>query len=271
MKYQSKSTISYMLRNFWRLAPWTLAASVLAGLFMTDQPIMAFIRNYADGAVTADTFFDQLVRAVTVLRFGGYWWCALLTVLLLVLVESLLIVKVSRHMRVGEMLRFPLKGALSVLPTALLFALGITVVCEALNLAVVGIAYLVRSASLIAAMVVSAVLLFAVRALTVFGAAALLLSFPIMFEENYRFSAALSYSVRLALDKPGFLIFLSLIYPTIQLALTALCAWANLPALTVVLYSVLYFFFTLYAPCAAFKIYYDSVGCVRRDITHSIF
>lgn len=271
MRYQSKSTISYMARNFWRLVPWTIAAAILSGYFLSDQPVMDFIRSYASGKITQQNILQNLVNAATVLRFGEFWWCALLTVLLLVFAESMLIVKVSRHMRVGEMQRFPIKGVISVLPTALLFTLGVVVFLELLNLAVVGIAYLVRAAGLISTVVVSAVLLFAVKVLTVFISSALLLAFPIMFEENYRFGSALSYSVRLAFDKRGFLIAVSFIYPLVQLALTALCAWVNIRALTVALYSLLYLFFSLYAPCVTFKIYYDSVGGVRRDIGRVMF
>ena len=271
MRYQSKSTISYILRNFWRLAPWTVAVSVLSGFFITDQPLINFVRNYAAGNVNSGNFVEGLVNAATVLRFGKYWWCVILTVLLFAFIESILIVKVARHMRVGEMSRFPLKGAIAVLPTALLFTLGVTVFYELLNMAVVGIAYLMRSANVIASTVVSAVLMFAVRAITVFFASALLLSFPIMFEENYRFGSALSYSVRLALDKRWFFIAVSLIYPLAQLALVALCAWVNITAVTVTLYSLFVLFFSLYAPCVAFKIYYDSVGGTRRDVTHTIF
>lgn len=271
MRYQSKSTISYIMRNFWRLVPWTIAPAILAGYFMSDQPVMDFIRNYAAGKVNQQNVLQNLINAATVLRFGKFWWCALLTVLLLIFAESLLLVKISRHMRTGEMKRFPLKGTISVLPTALLYTLGVTVFLELLNLAVVGIAYLMHAAGLIATMVVSAVLLFAVKVITVFVASALLLAFPIMFEENYRFTSALSYSVRLAFEKRGFIIAISFIYPLVQLALTALCAWANIRSLTVALYSLLYLFFSVYAPCVTFKIYYDSVGGERRDIVRVIF
>lgn len=271
MRYQSKSTISYMMRNFWRLVPWTIVAAALAGYFMSDQPTIEFVRNLAAGQITQENFLQNLVNAATILRFGKYWWCTLLTVLWLIFVESMLMVKVSHHMRVGEMQRFPIKGAISVLPTALLYTLGVTVFLELLNLAVVGIVYLMRAAGVIALSVVSAVLLFAVKVLTVFVASTLLLAFPIMSEENYRFTSALSYSVRLAREKRGFIIAVSFIYPLIQLALTALCAWVNLRVLTVVLYSLMYLVFTTYAPCVTFKIYYDSVGGERRDISRKIF
>jgi len=260
-----------MLRNFWRLVPWTIVAAALAGYFMSDQPSIEFIRNYAAGQITQENFLQNLVNAATVLRFGKYWWCVLLTVFWFIFVESMLMVKVSHHMRVGEMQRFPFKNAVSVVPTALLFVLGVTVFLELLNLAVVGIAFLMRGAGLIATTVVSAALLFAVKVLTVFVASTLLLAFPIMFEENYRFTSALSYSVRLAREKRGFIIAVSCIYPLIQLALTALCAWVNLRVLTVVLYALLYMFFSMYAPCVSFKIYYDSVGGERRDIGRKIF
>ncbi|MCM1290286.1 MAG: hypothetical protein NC132_04555 [Corallococcus sp.] len=271
MRYQSKSTISYVMRNFWRLMPWTFAVAVLSGFFLTDQPVIDFVHGYAAGEITLQNFLQNLANAVTVLRFGKYWWCALITVLLFVFAECVLLVKVARHMRIGEMQRFPLRSAVSVLPRALLFTLGVALFLELLNLAVVGIAYLIRPAGLIASTVICAILLFAVKAITVFGASALLLAFPIMFEENYRFTSALSYSVRLALDKRNFLIAVSLIYPLLQLALTALCAWVDLRALTVALYSLFFFAFSLYAPCVAFKIYYDSVGGVRRDIVRVMF
>lgn len=271
MRYQSKSTISYLIRNFWRLVPWTVAAAVLSGFFLSDRPVIDFIHAYADGAITGSNLIERLMRAVTVLRFGRYWWCTLLTLLLLVFCESILIVKVARHMRVGEMLPFPIKGAVSVLPMALALTLGVTVFYELASMAVVGVAALIRSASVIATVIVSAVLLFAVRALTVFFASALLLSFPIMFEENYRFGSALSYSVRMALHKRKFLIVITLVYPLTQLAIAALCAWVNVQALTVTLYALFVLFFSTYAPCVAFTMYYDSVGGVRRDVTHTIF
>ena len=260
-----------MMRNFWRLAPWVVAVAILSAFFISDQPLITFVRNYATGEIGEGNFLQNLTAAVTVLRFDKYWWCVIITALLFAFAESVLIVKVSRHMRVGEMLPFPFKGAISVLPMALLFTLGVTVFYELLNMAVVGIAYLLNKVSAIATAVVSAVLLFAIRVTTVYIAAALLLSFPIMFEENYRFTSALSYSVRLASDKRKFLLTVSFVFPMVQLALIALCAWVNLRPLTITLYAVFIFIFGLYAPCVAFKIYYDSVGGVRRDITHSIF
>ncbi len=271
MRYQSKSAISYIFRNFWHIAPISLGVAVLLGFCMNDNAILLFAHRYADGLVAPDNILSQMLSAITVLRFGKFWWLVIISLLLFVFVESMLLVKVSHHMRTGAMLHFPIKRTFSVFPTVLLFLLGVLAFEECLRLCVVGVAYLLRSTGLIAVTVVSAVLLFAVEVFAVFCVGALVFAFPIMFVENYSFNSALSYSVRLMSEKRRKLLLFSFAYPLVRIALTAICGLIGINIVTVVLYSVFYLFCIIYVPALSFRMYYSSVGGERRDISRVIF
>lgn len=271
MRYQRKSAIAYLFRNFWRLAPISLIAALMLGFSFNSTPEISFVTGYLQGTVHSDNILTEVLNYVSVLRFGKYWWCALIALLLFVMTESMLSVKISGHMRVGEMEILPLKKSLAVFPTMLLFVVCLAVFIELLRLMVAGVAFLLRATGEIGVIVTSVVLLFLVRVVTMWLVGALLFAFPIMFLENYGFNQALSYSVRLMSEKRKLLFLVAFLFPLSQAALTVICGFIGIFWVTVVLFGVFYLFCIIFLPCLAFKLYYDTVGGERRDITRKIF
>lgn len=271
MRYQSKSSVAYLFRNFFHLAPLALLPAVALGLFMNTNGEILFVKEFLTGTITQDNVVDSLLNAISIIRFNHLWWGAVLAILLLVFAESILFVKVERHMRVGEIPMFPLKRACEVFPTMALFVLCVWLSLEVLNLIVVGVAFLIHYANTMLVVIVSFALLYLTRILAALAVGALLLAFPIMFLENYSFNNALSYSVRLMNENRKYLWLFAAGYPLMRLALMTICYFIDSYAVTVVIFSVLYLFAMLFIPCLTFKLYYDSVGGERRDVIVKIF
>ncbi|MGN1066208.1 MAG: hypothetical protein ACI4QH_00200, partial [Candidatus Fimimonas sp.] len=85
--------------------------------------------------------------------------------------------------------------------------------------------------------------------------------------ENYGFANALSYSVRLMSEKRKYLWMFATIYPSLRLALSVVCYFVDSYPFTVTIFSVFYLIMALLLPCITFKLYYDTVGGERRDIS----
>lgn len=271
MKYQNKSSISYMFRNFLRLAPWGALAAITLGLFFNTDAEMSFVRCAIDGTLTSENILQELMNAVSVMRFGRYWWGAIAALLLLAFTESMYLVKVERHMRVGEMPVFPLKRAFGAFPTVALFVLCVTVCVEALNLITVGVAFLIKNAGVSVIAAISLTLLYLTRVLATTAVSAMLFAFPIMFLENYSLNNALAYSVRLMSEKRAYMRLFALIYPLARLALSIVCYFVGNDMFTVTVFSVFYLLAIILVPCLTFKLYYDTVGGDRRDIRLKMF
>ena len=271
VKYQSKTAIAYMFRNFWRLAPISLVAAVLLGYFCNTNAEIAFVNGYLNGTVNSENILTSVLYTVSVLRFGKYWWGALIAFVVFAFTESVLSVKVSNHMRTGEMLSFPLKRSFSVFPTMLLFVFCIVLIEELMNLIVGGIIFLIRALGEVTMVALTLVLAFFVRVLALYLVGTLIYAFPIMFLEQYSFNQALSYSVRISGDKRKTLRLVSVFYPLAKLVFTVCAALIDVPAVTVALFSLFYLFSLLLLPSVAFAFYYDSVGGERQDIGNKIF
>lgn len=255
-----------MFRNFWHLAPIGLLAALLLGFFCNNTVEIDFVKGVLNGTVNGENLLPEVLHTVSVLRFGKLWWGVILAVVVFVLTESMLTIKVARHMRTGEMLAFPVKRALSAFPTMLLFVLGVGMLLECLNLVIAGIAFLLRAAGTLTVVIVTLCLVYVVRILAMSLVGTLLFAFPIMFMENYSFNLALSYSVRLVSERRGFLWAMALVYPLCRLALTALCGVIGIDYVTYALFALFYLFCIVFVPCVTFKLYYDTVGGERRDI-----
>lgn len=267
MKYQSKSATKYLLRNFWHLAPIGLLAAVLLGLFCNTNAEILLVKQLVDGTVNSENVLQKVLHSISVLRFGKYWWGFALAMLVLVLTESVFMVKVERHMRVGEIRGLSLKRSLNAFPTVAIFVLAIVAVMEMGNLIAVGVALLIRYASATVIVVVSLGLTYFVRVVIALLIGALLFAFPIMALENYGFANALSYSVRLMSEKRKYLWMFATIYPSLRLALSVVCYFVDSYPFTATIFSVFYLIMTLLLPCITFKLYYDTVGGERRDIS----
>ena len=85
-----------------------------------------------------------------------------------------------------------------------------------------------------------------------------------MFVEHYALNQAMSYSVRLMSEKRRFLWTIATVYPLCEAALTALCGFIGVQAVTITLFSVMYLFCMLLIPAVTFRIYFECVGGERR-------
>lgn len=260
-----------MFRNFWHLAPIGLVAAVMFGLFCNTNAEILLLQQLAGGAITSENVLNEILNAVSIMRFGKYWWCFVLTLFVFAFTESMFMVKVERHMRVGEMNRFPLKRTLNAFPTVALFVAAIVVLMELLNLVIVGVAYLSRFANPMAITVVSIIWVYLVRMITALLVGTLLLAFPIMFLENYSFTNALSYSVRLMSEKRKYLWLFATLYPVMRFVLSLVCYFVDAYAFTATMFSLFYLMIALFLPCITFKMYYDTVGGERRDLLSTMF
>ena len=274
MRFQSKSSVAYMFRNFGQLYFVTLPVALLLAFccnsrLETDVFVMLFT-----GQITADNFFTAFSQSFTVLRFvQQYWWMSLLALLALVLLAiamSLLVVKLDRHMRVGEMVALPLKRAFGLFPLMLLFLAGCFAVHEVFMLMIVGVVYMMRYLPSATAIVsIGLGLTLVARAFFTYIFCLLIITFPLKYSESYRLNVAMSYSTRVMAAKRGKLILISAIFPFARYAVMALAYFIR--PLDVLLFAVVNFLLLTYVPCFAYEQYYADVGGERRDISQKIF
>ena len=270
VRFQSKSSITYMFRNFAQLFFVTLPVSVLLAFFYNARLETDLFVNLVGGRINAENFFNEFARCFTVLRFGRYWWVDCLAVILLAYTMCILVVKIDRHMRIGEMLTLPLKRAFGIFPIMLAYVVCWIVVSEVFMLIIVGVVYMLRFLPSAEAIVgIGFGLTLIVRAFLMYIFCLLVITFPLKYSENYRINVAMSYSARLMVKKRGLMLLLSLTYPLARYAVMVLAYFAR--PLDVIVYAVAIFFALTYIPCFAFKQYYDDVGGERRDVSQIMF
>ena len=272
MRYQSKSSISYMFRNFWKLIYVTLPISVLMAFFYNPTKEIQLFSTLVKGEILLDNVTSLLVEYVTVLRFGSYWWVVLIAIVSLAYAMSVMVVKVDRHMRVGQMPAFPLKRAFGIFPFMLLYVCCWIAVTEIFMLIIVGIAYMLNFVGNATAIVSVALgLTFVVRVFLTYMFGLLIISFPLKYSENYRFNIALSYSARTMASKKLKLLGIAFAFVFARIAVMAIAYLLTPYKLDVLAYAVGFTFCFTFVPCFAFKHYYDDVGGERRDVSRIMF
>ncbi len=271
MRYQHKSALAYIFRNFWQLAPFALVSAVLLGLFCNTQPETELILGVIDGTVNSDNVLTAVLEHVSVARFGTRWWGLLLALAVFAFTESLLTAKVYNHMRTGEMLTFPLRKTMSVFPSMFLFVFIMALVNEVAKLIVCGIVSVLGPLGAVAIVSIALSLVVIIKFVMLAIIGTLFYAFPITIYENYKFNLALSYSVRLSGNKRAVVSCVALFYPLVQVALAVACYFIHNSVVTVVLFSLFYLISILLVPCIAFTLYYESVGGERKDIGRKIF
>ena len=274
MRFQSKSSFIYLFRNFGQLFFVTLPVSVLLAFFCNPRFEANLFVSLVSGGIRAESFFNDFANSFTVLRFvNGHWWIApavLASIIVLAYTMCVMVVKIDRHMRVGEMLSLPLKRAFGIFPIMLLYIFGWIVVSEVFMLIIVGVVYMLRFLpSAEAVIAIGFGLALVVRAFLTYIFFLLIITFPLKYSENYRFNVAMSYSARLMVSKRGKLALFALVYPLGRCAIMALAYFAR--PVDVIVYAVAIFFALTFIPCFAFKQYYDDVGGERRDVSQKIF
>ena len=261
-----------MFRNFWQLVYVVLPVSVLLAFFYNPAGELSLLDALVNGDVTFANYLGLLTNYMTVLRLGKYWWVTLIAIILLVLTMCLMVVKISRHMRVGKMPSLPFKYAFGIFPQMLLYV----VVCIAVNelgmLIVVGVSFLIRFiGNALAIVSISLVFTFVVRVFLAYLFGLLVVTFPLKYSENYRFNIAMAYSARVMARKRGQLVGLSLLYAFARVAVLAIARLLEPFKLHVLAYAVALTLLLIFIPCFAFKKFYDDLGGERRDLIRKIF
>ena len=272
MRVQSKSTIAYMFRNFWRLVYVTLPVSVLIAFFCNPSQEIALFQLLFTGGVTVDNYVEVLMGGLTVLRLGKTWWVAILAVLALVYTMCLMVVKLDRHMRVGIMPALPFKQAFGIFPHMLMYVVGWVFASELFTLIIVGIAYLGRfigNATVIVSIALG--LIYVARVFLCYMFGLLLITFPLKYSDNYRFNIAMSYSARVMSTKRWQTVGLAVLYASARVVVMAVAYLLQPFMLDVLVYAVAVTLCLIFVPCLAFKKFYDDVGGERRDLAQIMF
>lgn len=272
MKYQSKSAYSYIMRNFGNLFYVALPVAVLMAFFANPTIEIDFLHKLLFGGVTMENVFPLFSGAYTVLRFRRFWWVNVIAFVLLAFTVAMLIVKISRHMRMGLMPALPFKRTFSLFPTVFLVMLCYFGISEILGLLPVGVTYVLRATNNAVLISVAGVCVdFVVRLLSVWVFMLLVLAFPLKYSENYHFNVGLSYSVRVMTKLPRPVWTITLVY-VFGRYLVMLCAYfARAVYLDVLIYALCYLFAIVYLPAFAYKVYHDAVGGERRDLNRTVF
>lgn len=272
MRFQRKSTIAYMFRNFWQLVYVTLPVSVLMAFFYNPSSEISLFVALVKGEVAMDNYLNLLTKTLTVLRFGKYWWVILCAIVLLALTMCLMVVKMDRHMRMGKMPALPFKRAFGVFPLMLAYIVACVAVTELSTLIVVGICYMVRFIGNATAIVSIALgLCFGMRVFLTYIFGLLIITFPLKYSESYRFNVALSYSARVMSTKRLQLVGLAFLYPTARIAVMSVAYLLEPFMLDVLVYAIMLTLCLMFIPSYAFKKFYDDVGGERRDLVQKIF
>lgn len=272
MKVQSKSTYSYILRNFWQLVYVALPVAVLMAFFANPTREIEFLHALFVGELTLDNVFVLFNNAYTVLRFGKLWWTDVITFFVLVLTVCMLIVKISRHMRVGVMPALPFKWAFGLFLPVFLILLAYFCISEIAMLLSVGIMYVIRAVNNATAIAsVGFAVAFVIRLIVVWLFMLLILALPLKHSENYSLNVGLSYSVRVMTKLPAQVLAATLTYCFGRYVVMLLGYFLRPYYLDVVLYALVYLFVILFLPVYAYRVYHDVVGGERRDVAEIIF
>lgn len=272
MKVRSKSASSYIMRNFGNLIYVALPIAVLLAFFANPTKEIEFLHTLIAGELTFANVFVLFNKAYTVLRFGEFWWVNIIAFLVLALTVSMLIVKISRHMRIGVMPALPFKKAFGIFTSTFVTLLCYFCVSEIAMLLSVGVMYIIRAVdNVIAISVVGVAIAVLVRTVIAWIFMLLILALPLKYSENYPLNVGLSYSVRVMTKLPRQVWCITLAYALGRYVIM-LCAYFLSPYyLDIVLYALCYLFIVLFLPAYAYKVYYDVVGGERRDLSDAVF
>lgn len=276
MRFQSKSSTAYMFRNFGNLFYVALPVAVLMAFFANPrQEVDLWYQLFSGQFTSFDVMFPVFTRSLTVMRFIKHWWTGVVGVailLLMALTISMLIVKINRHMHVGEMSALPFKRSFRLFPVTLLLIVCYFAVSEIVLLLSVGVMYILRGVENITVVaIVGLAINFVLKLLCAWIFMLLLLALPLKYSENYHLNIALSYSVRIMSKQNKAVWGATLVYAFGRYVAMGL-AYLLLPYdLDVLLYAIIDLFLVMFLPCLAYRLYHDVVGGERRDIAQIMF
>lgn len=266
MRYQSSSAISYFFRNFWHYVLQLLPVVLFMTFFANFGNQTSFLKDWLDGNLSAETYITNMMDKMSIVNQANNWLFEIGAFLLLVVTFSLITVKISRHMRVGDFVAFPVKSAIKVIPSMAIFCGCYAVACQLLQFVAFGILFLLRRFfAMDVVVVVGLVLLW----LAVVGIAYLwmlmLLAFPLSYSESYPFNVALSYSIREMSKHSWLCIGHAVGYAVAQVVVLVLDYL--LPPSKYFVHAIFFMFVIYYVPCLAFTIHHKTLGSERKDIS----
>jgi len=266
MRYQSSSAISYFFRNFWKYIYIVLPVAAFMAVFANYSSETTFLQNWIRGNLTEETYLQAMMQGMSLINQAETILFGAISFVLLAVAFSFLVVKVSRHMRVGGFSLFPLKSAMKVMPSMLLFCACFAVALQLLQFVTFGIVFaLGRFLPMNVVIPIGLVGLFGDIILVVYGWMLMLLAFPLSYSENYPFNVALSYSIREMQKHRGVCIGHAVAFAFVH-ALVVTLDWV-LPVASVVIHALFYTFVIYYVPCLAFTIHHKTLGTERKDIS----
>jgi hypothetical protein len=225
-----------------------------------------FLKAWIGGTLTNENYLQEMMHGMSLINQADTFLFGAISFVLLAVAFSLLAVKVSRHMRVGGFSLFPLKSAMKVMPSMLLFCACFAVALQLLQFVTFGIVFaLGQFLPMNVVIPIGLVGLFGDIILVVYFWMLMLLAFPLSYSENYPFNVALSYSIREMQKHRGVCIGHAVAYAFIH-ALVVTLDWV-LPVASVVIHALFYVFVIYYVPCLAFAIHHKTLGTERKDIS----
>lgn len=266
MRYQSPSAVSYFFRNFWHYIYLVLPVSVFMAVFANFSTETAFFHAWIDGTLTKETYLNEIMHGMSLVNQADTLLFGAISFVLLAVTFSLLVVKVSRHMRVGGFVMFPLKSATKVMPSMLLFCACFAVSYQLLQFVAFGIMFLLdKILPMNAVIIIGLVLLCLTIVVVVYIWMLMLLCFPLSYSENYPFNVALSYSIREMSKHTKTCIGHAVAFALVHVLIVFLDF--VFPAARYVIHALFFMFVIYYVPCLAFTIHHKTLGSERKDIS----
>ena len=256
MRYQNSSAIAYFFRNIWHYIYIVLPVSIFMAIFANFSNETAFLHAWFDGQLNEANYIESVMHGMALVSQPNAWWYGVISYLLLAVAFSLLVVKVSRHMRVGGFSVYPLKPAFKVMPSMLVFCACFAVALQLLQFIVFGIMYALSKAFVMDVVLVVGAYLWML----------MLLCFPLSYSESYPFNIALSYSIREMSKHQGLCILHAVSFSLVHILVVVL-DYFLLPITSGIVHALFYTFVIYYVPCLAFTIHHKTLGSERKDIS----
>lgn len=288
MKRGKKSTLVYIVKNFWFMLPIVALPAVLLGFVRASQydnsPADFFIslfRHSSGGSeFKIENFSFDLFGYFTGFNLGADWWIYLLGLISLFFALCMTVSAVERHMRLGlrsytKIFTMLNESILAVLPY---FVLALFLF-EFISLIICGMIYLFYVLNISGWLLFFLSLGVTVAFYALYATFFLLtiLTVPSMLSDGYRFNVAVSYSARLVSTRLGIVIArffgtfgIAWVIQSVSNYLLVNAPWY--PSAAHVLVSIIYYlFWCCFLPVFAMKNYVDLTEGVRNDIRVSLF
>ncbi len=267
MRKQSSTALAYFFRYFFQYIYIVLPVALVMGFFANMSGESNFLLNWVGGNLATESYMEDMAKAFFLVNQAQEWWQFVIIFFLLAVTFSLLVVKVSRHMRIGAFVTFPIKSALKVIPSMLIYCACFTLLAQLFEFVAFGIAYGLSTFIPMNVVIICAlVLIVGTKVGVVYLWMLTICSFPLYYSENSRFNVALSYSIREMSKRTWYCLGHALLYAGAHVLLVLLGCF--LPQIVVnIVYTLFFIFVIYYVPCAGFTTHHQSLGSERKDIT----